>query len=137
MPAEDVDEVELRWPGWIIAQLTTITGQIEARLRKRYATPFGEPYPEVLRSWLTRMTTVRAYLKRGVNASDAQFQVVVDDAKAADLEIKEAADAVEGLYDLPLRDGNDASAISKGSPLSATETDPYTWTDVQAEAFSG
>jgi hypothetical protein len=57
-------------------------------------------------------------------------QKAKDDALAW---LKEAADAKDGLIDLPLRADTTASGISRGGPLAYTETSPYAWTDVQAE----
>jgi hypothetical protein len=133
MPAEDVDELEGRYPGWIATQLSEGSVRIDARLRKRYAAPFAQPYPEIVLSWLTRLVTFRAYLKRGVNPSDEQIADIRKDAEDAAGEIREAADAKEGLFDLPLRDAADASAISKGGCQVYAEASPWTWADRQRE----
>lgn len=133
MAVEDVDQLEVMQPGYLLAQLTTISARIEARLRKRYAVPFAAPAPEAALDWCTRLTTPRAYAKRGYNpSSDPSFaQLIADDAKAAEAEIDAAADAVNGLYDLPLRQDTTATGIVKGSPLGYSETSPYAWQTLQ------
>lgn len=134
MPAEFLDEIEDRTPGWIDAQLETQSRWVDARLSKRYAVPFAAPVPEVVRSWVTRLVTLRAYHRRGVDPSDQQIAEVAKDRDDALLEIKEAADAEIGLIDLPLRADTTASGISKTSTLAYTERSPYVGLDVQRTA---
>lgn len=136
MPDEDVEALETRYPGWLLSKLTNVSARLDSRLRKRYAVPFESPYPETAKGWLCDLVTLSAYLRRGVDASDAQFQIVLDESKKAEAEILEAADSNTGLFDLPLRSDSTASGISKGDPLVYSESDPYTWTDVQAEEFN-
>lgn len=139
MPGEDVDQLEVMQPGYLLSQLTTGTAHINAKLRKRYAAPFASPVPEAVLDWLTRKTTPRAYAKRGFNpSSDPSFvQLVIEDAKIAETEIDAAADAVDGLYDLPLRQDTTASGIAKGSPLGYSEQSPYAWQTLQQTAGRG
>lgn len=137
MPSGDVDAVESDTSGYTLSQLTGWSSRMNSVLRKRYAVPFASPYPEVVLDWLQRLVTPRVYLKRGVNPSDAQFGEVLQDAKDAWAEIKEAADSDTGLYDLPLKEMTESSAITQGGPFSYSEPGPYDWTDVQAQAVSG
>jgi hypothetical protein len=133
MPAVDVDALEAAAPNWLANQLLSASVHLDARLRKRYAVPFAAPVPEIVKMWVTRVVTLRAYLRRGVDASDLQFAEIKADADTAVAEVKEAADAAAGLFDLPLRADSTASAITAPSPLAYSESSPYTWTDVQAE----
>ncbi len=132
MPADHADAIQLVAPGWIDSQLVYWSGWIDSRLRKRYAAPFESPYPEAVTGWLARLVTVRAYLKRGVDPNDPQFEEIRADAERAMTEIKEAADGDVGLFDLPLRADTTAAGISKGGPLGYSEASPYVWTDEQA-----
>lgn len=132
MPQEGMDEVETCEPGFIDSQLQTVSALIDSRLRKRYNAPFPPgSVPEVVLDWLARIVTRRVYTKRGFNPSnDSSFvQAMVDDAIAAEEEMKEAADAKEGLYDLPLR--VEASGIQKGHPFGYSEASPYVWQTIQ------
>lgn len=136
-PDELFTEVETRYPGWIAAQCLAFSGQIDAVLRKRYATPFLPPYPQQVRIWLERLVTPRAYFKRGVDPHDQQINTLIEDAQRVWAELKEAADAQNGLYDLPLRDDTDGSGIVKNRVQFRADPDPYTGTDRQAKAYRG
>jgi hypothetical protein len=138
MPSTDVDDLETIAAGWVLAQLEQCSRWIDSRLRKRYDAPFDvATCPEIVKSWLTRLVTLRAYLRRGVDATDAQFDLIRADAESAATEIKEAADAVDGLFDLPLKDSDKATGITLGAPFGYSEPDFYSWLDVQAEAVRG
>lgn len=135
MPGGDVDAVEADVSGWIDAKLTSISAEIDARLAKRYATPFAAPYPEVLCDWLERIVTPRVYRRRGVNPADQQIAALDADAEAAWKAIAEAADSAVGLYDIPLRSNTTDTGIVKGTPLSYAEPSPYDFIDRQKEAI--
>lgn len=134
IPSEWVDEVEDRYPGFVELQCELATSHVDARLRKRYEAPFSEPYPLKAKDWVARRVVPRVLWRRGVDATDQQYLDLRDDAAAVEAELKEAADSVEGLYDLPLRSDTTTSGISKGGPLGYSEQSPYVWKDVQARA---
>jgi hypothetical protein len=121
MPEEDVDDLVARYPAFVAAQLEVLTGEIYSRLRKRYKTPFVEPVPIVAKGWLADMITPVLYARRGIDPSDDQMQQLRDAAARAREQIKEAADSENGLYDLPLLDSADGTAITKADPLGYSE----------------
>jgi hypothetical protein len=136
-PDEAFTDLESRYPGWLLAQLGAWSAWIDGRLRKRYAAPFALPYPVAVTGWLARIVTAAAYHKRGVDPTDQMVGQVIEDGNAARLEVAEAANGDTGLWDLPLRADTTATGISKGGPLGYTETDPYTWTTVQRDRYTG
>lgn len=133
MPGEDVDALELRYPGWIAAQLLQESAWLDSRLTKRYASPFASPYPTALLGWLTKLVTVRAYFKRGVDPLDAQYATAKEDADSVKTETLEAANSDIALFELPVKANNDASGVVKGGPFGYSEQSPYAWTDRQVE----
>lgn len=137
MPDTDVDALDVMYPGWIASRLAVGTSEINSRLRKRYTVPFATPVPEVILGWLADLVTPVLYERRGWNPGDEQAKSITDAADRAREQMKEAAEAEGGLYDLPLRDDGDASAVSRGGPLAYAEASPYAWMDVQAEAIRG
>lgn len=139
MPNADVSYVETKNPGFIAAQISIQQSRLDSRLRKRYAVPFVAPVPPVVLGWLSKLVTPDVYRKRGVNPSDPQLELVEKDRTTAEAEIKEAADSKDGLFDLPLNETATpvASAIAAGGPLGCSQTSPYDWVDVEAEALNG
>lgn len=107
------------------------SASIEAQLRKRYKTPFVSPFPKQLGTWLVWLTDVPVWMRRGVSSTDEQYAEYVRLRDLAFTQIREAADSEKGLYDLPLLETGDASAITKQGPRSYSETSPYVWQDVQ------
>ncbi len=133
VPPELIAWVNNRNATWLDAQLTMISGYLDGRLRKRYVVPL-QSVPETVKLWVTSIVTRRLYEFRGVDPTDAQFASIKAEADRAMLEIKEAADAEEGLYDLPLTAATgSASAATKGGPFVYSETSPYVGFDVQRE----
>jgi len=133
-PAAYVDAIEAAEAGWTLAQLNSLSGWIDGRLRKRYAAPFTAPVPETVRQWLAALVTHVVYLKRGVDPTDREMGNVVAWRDEARAEIKEAADSKDGLFDLPLRADTTTTGIVKGAPLGYAEASPYTWSKLQREA---
>lgn len=131
MPSAFVDELERREPGFVEAQLERLSAWIDTRLRKRYAAPFAAPVPAAVQGWLADLATERCYVKRGYSPQDEQSSTYASDAATARAEIQQAADAQNGLFDLPLRQDTTASGIVKGAPLAYTEASPYVFTDEQ------
>lgn len=133
-PSTYVDEMEAEQPGWLDQQLLIWSAWLDARLQKRYDTPFTAPYPVVITAWLARLVTLQLYLKRGVDATDNQYSDIRDADRITRDEIKEAADSVDGLFDLPLRADLNSTGIVRPTTFFYAEPDPYTWTDVQNDA---
>lgn len=118
-------------------RLAANSSRIDARLRKRYGTGgplqpiFVAPIPEIVLDWIERLTTRDCYARRGWNPGSEQDALVMKRADDADVELKEAADSKDGLFDLPLRDDGDVSAVTKGGPHGYSEQSPYVGLDVQ------
>lgn len=133
MPSADVDALNATEPGWIVQQLDSWSRRLDASLAKRYPVPFPSPFPEAVKEWLCRLVTVRAYLKRGVDATDSQWVTVKEDGDVTIEEVKQAADGAAGLFELPVSDAGGASAVTKGAPKVYSEASPYVWRDRQRD----
>lgn len=131
MPASFIDVLETQQPGFVAQQLELESARLDARLRKRYAAPFASPVPIVVLAWLTDIVTLRCWIRRGFSPTDEEAAVYVSNATTSANEVKEAADSVEGLFDLPLRQDLTASGIAKGGPRSYSEQSPYVWRQQQ------
>lgn len=133
IPPDYLDFIETAQAGWTAAKLAAWSRWIDARLKKRYAIPLPfvvhtDPlFPSQAQQWLCDLATFDAYLKRGIDPTDAQIQEIEARYKDAKAEITEAADAESGLFELPLRTDGTGQGVSKGAPLFATQSSPYTW----------
>lgn len=131
MPSSGVDELEAIEAGWVDAQLLSKSAWINARLAKRYATPFASASPpECVLDWLTRIVTWRSYLKRGVDPTDQQVAEMIADGKAAEAEVIEAADGEKSHFELPLREDTGGEGITRAKPRWYSETSVYCANDV-------
>jgi hypothetical protein len=137
LPGISLDEIENNYPGWLSATLVSFSAVIDARLAKRYATPFASPVSEQVKNWLVRLVNIRVLLKVGTNSNDSQVQILLDDANLVLAELKEAADAKEGLYDLPLRADTNVSGITKPTILTTSDPNPYIGLRTQATRSYG
>jgi hypothetical protein len=133
MPSDSVLALEERHPGWVVSRSEIRSARIDGRLRKRYDVPFLEPHPVIVIGWCVDLVTLDAYIKLGIAPSDAQMATIAAAADRAETEIREAADAQGGLYDLPLRADTTTTGI-RGGPLAYSEASPYVWRDVQYDA---
>lgn len=89
------------------------------------------PVPEIVLGWLTTLVTFDLYARRGINPSDPTFAQLQTDVERVTLEVKEAADSKDGLFDLPVSEDLD-SAVTTGGPLGFSDASPYAWQDRQA-----
>lgn len=130
LPTASLAKITTLYPGWLKKALERRSGFIDSQLIKRYVVPFAAPYPEIVLDWLENMVTYRCFLKVGVSPTDEQFVEFKGLDEKSELQIKEAADAVNGLFELPLRGAVQDGAV-KASPLASSEQSPYAWTDQQ------
>ena len=137
-PPGYIDTIEASHPGWVDRQLVRWSAWIDARLSKRYATPFDAASPPmIVEEWLARIVTHRCYLKRGVDPKDAEVAAIIADAEEAKAEIAEAAtaSATANKFELPLRaDAPGYVGVVRGAPLGYAEESPYTWAENQYTA---
>lgn len=136
LPAKWIADIELASPGWLARQLEHETARLDASLRKRYAVPFATDadVPLIVKGWLAKIMDLAVMLKRGVAATDEQFQEFKERAQGAVTEITSAANSETGLLELPLSTAaGGGSAVSVGGPKCYSEQSPYVWLDGQAE----
>jgi hypothetical protein len=88
------------------------------------------PIPEIVLGWLVAIVDVDVWRRRGVNPQDPMIELAVADRTAALAEIEEAANAKEGLYDLPTNDMSGDSTITRSGPLCYTESSPFVGADL-------
>lgn len=120
------------YPGFVQSQLELESDYILSRLAKRYG-PFIAPFPLAVKRWLAALVTLQCWQRRGFDPTDSTMQSVIDSAERAHAQLKEAADARDGLFDLPLRADVTLTGISRGGPISYTQTSPFVGKRLQRE----
>jgi hypothetical protein len=138
MPAEMIARLEAKAPGWLQTRLNAKSSWLNAKLPKRYDTPFTPPYPDIVLDWVAALVTPEAYAKIGFNPSSEQDKTsILDPAENAKDEIDEACDAQEGKFELPLRQNTSANGVTRGGTRVYSEQSPYVWADRQAATGRG
>lgn len=134
LPQPYVEQVIAQAPAFVLTALIDRSAYIDALCIKRYDAPFKDPYPNIVKRWLTHLVSLDVYMKRGFNPTDDDADLFVKQYDTAVQELKEAADSKDGLFELPLKQDTQAqSGISKGGPRSYSETSPFVWKREQRE----
>lgn len=119
-------------PMFVDNALEDRSAYIDSLLGKRYAVPFTvEPFPSVVLRWLTVLVSLDVYMKRGFNPTDDDAQLFVKQFDTTIQELKEAANAQDGLYELPLRQDLTGNGIVKGYARTYSESSPFVWKRIQ------
>lgn len=127
-------ELEAKRPGFLMTLATALSAGIDARLVKRGDVPFSQPYPEKVKQWVADLLTPRAFQALGVRATDEIQAEIAEQARAADAEIREAADPVNGCLVLPLTQGSTTLQATQPATTGYAEQSPYTWKHRQMDA---
>lgn len=140
MRREDFDDLVKRAGAvWVVTQFRIVSDRIDSLCEKRYATPFQQPYSDTVCGWAAALVLPVFALRMGFAPNDAAIEGSklswADLAASAEAQIKEAADAEKGLYQLPLRRDLRGDGVVHGTPLFYSEPGPYDWIDRQAEAI--
>jgi phage gp36-like protein len=136
LPVSYVEQVIAQAPTFLDLALEERSSYIDALCGKRYAVPFVEPVPNMVKRWLTALVSLDVYMKRGFNPTDDDADLFVKQFDTTITELKEAADAKDGLYQLPLKqDAAHAgqSGITKGFSRVYSEGSPFVWKRLQRE----
>lgn len=141
LPSEIVDVIETSSPGFTELQLELESAYIDSLLSKRYLVPFVLSAPLVVMRWLVDLVSLQVWLKRGFDGTQVDAQIYIDAATHAREDLRQAADAKDGLFELPLR-ADVPSAGGKPTIHSYSETSPFLGQRIQrvrgrAEDYQG
>lgn len=134
LPAEYIDAVEVCSAGYTELQLSYESAYIDSLLSKRYAVPFDptKPYPLILKRWLSALVSLQIWLRRGLDATQQDAEIYIEAAKQARLDLTAAANAQDGLFELPLRGDLPGIGTVRPKPTSYSETSPFLSQRIQA-----
>lgn len=135
MPPEDVDALEVQYPGFVARRIAKRESRMNDRLVNRYAVPFSSASPpDTAVDWVVAQVTLDCYMRRGWNPTSAQDLLVKEQSDKAEAQILEAANSDTGLFNLPIRQSSaGTTGVSKGGPFGYSETSPYVAFDRQAD----
>jgi hypothetical protein len=88
------------------------------------------PVPEVILGWLATLLDLDVMRKRGVNPQDPLLELMVESVNTVRLEVQDAVDGKDGLWDIPTNEDAD-SAVTTGGPMCYSESSPYVYADSQ------
>jgi len=132
LPASYVEQVAAQAPTFVDLALEERSAYIDALLGKRYAIPFQAPIPMIIKRWLTNLVSLDIYMKRGFNPTDDDAKLFEKQFDTTITELKEAADAKDGLYELPVKQTAEGqSGITKGFSRVYSEGSPFVWKRLQ------
>ena len=117
VPAAVLAEFETANPGRLEAMAEAISRVMDSYLMKRYATPFAEPVPEVVKFHGTQIMSHQLRVVIGFDPGSVQDEQIVKARDAAFAWLEQAANARDGLVELPLREPapgkGDVSGVSR------------------------
>lgn len=128
-------------PGSFDAIAQAVSRMFDARLAKRYVTPFDpvDP-PEAIKFHVGNVVAYQLWLKIGYDPGSQQDTNIKDARDESLAWLANAADSPEGTVELPRREDPtkaDVSAIKRSGPISYSEATPFEWVRRQAERARG
>lgn len=112
------------------------SADIRARLVKRYAVDFSDPgpVPDKIIKWLVLLVDIDVWKCVGGAPEGREDAWADKDRDRVEAELKEAADAETGLFELPPRntDPLGASAVNKGGPVVQSFNTIYGFFDAES-----
>ena len=131
VPAAVLDEFEVANPGRIIKIITAVSRLIDSHLFKRYATPFSDPVPEAVKFHGAAIVSHQLRVIIGFDPGSSQDAEIIQARKDAFTWLASAANAREGLVELPLREPDpgkkDASGVARRKARGFSYPDAMAW----------
>lgn len=103
VPGALLDTFEVDYPGRLDAMIEAVSRLIDSYLFKRYATPFAS-VPEVVKFHGCAILSHQVRIVIGFDPGSAQDQQIIAARDAAVAWLEQAANARDGLVELPLRE---------------------------------
>lgn len=104
VPGAVLNQFEDENPGRLLAMIEAISRLMDSHLFKRYATPFAEPVPEVVKFHGTQILSHQLRIIIGFDPGSRQDEQIVDARNAAFAWLEQAANSRDGLVELPVRE---------------------------------
>lgn len=131
VPGDVLDEFELAHPLRIDGMIESISRLVDSHLFKRYATPFSDPVPEVVKFHVAQIMSHQLRVIIGFDPGSRQDEQIVEARNAAFAWLEQAANARDGLVELPLREPatgkRDAAGVTRRKARAFSFDSPMAW----------
>jgi len=114
VPGPVLAEFDEANPGRLLAIIESISRLMDSYLFKRYATPFAAPYPEVVKFHGTQIMSYQLRIIIGFDPGSQQDDQIVKARDAAFAWLEQAANARDGLVELPKREPDPGKQDTSG-----------------------
>lgn len=133
--ALQVDELEERKPGQLMAMLEAMSCVMDSQLAQRGDVPFVAPFPRQIQIWLADLVTPRFFEALEFRPTDEiQLRILERERNASEM-VTKAGHPRDGLVILPLqRTSATMNQPREEVTLAFSESDPYASRQRQMEA---
>ena len=114
VPGPVLSEFDDNSPGRLSKMIVAVSRLMDSYLFKRYATPFKDPVPEVVKFHGTQILSHQLRVIIGFDPGSRQDEEIVNARNAAFAWLEQAANARDGLVELPLREPDAGKADAAG-----------------------
>lgn len=130
VPGAELDAFDAANPGRLDAMIIAVSRLIDSYLSKRYATPFAS-VPEVVKYHGTQILSHQLRITIGFDPGSQQDDQIVQARKDAFAWLESAANARDGLVELPLREPDpgkrDVTGVARRKARAFSYTTALDW----------
>lgn len=131
VPGPILAEFDESNPGRLVKMIEAISRLMDSYLFKRYATPFVDPVPEVVKFHGTQILSHQLRVAIGFDPGSQQDEQIIAARTAAFAWLEQAANARDGLVELPKREPDpgklDASGVTRRKARGFSHTSAMGW----------
>ena len=114
IPSSLLDELEANEPDTFSSMSEAVSRLVDSKLLKRYATPFEEPVPESIKLAVAQILSLQIRIRIGFDPGSMQDEQIVKARDDAMTWLEQAANAKDGLVELPLREPDEGQKDATG-----------------------
>ena len=114
VPGAELDAFETANTGRLELLIEAVCRLMDSYLFKRYATPFVDPVPEVVKFRVTQILSHQLRVIIGFDPGSQQDEQIINARTEAFEWLKDAVNSKDGLVELPLREPADGKTDTAG-----------------------
>ena len=132
IPREWVDDIAAKYPPeagqktWLLQQLELQASEVLAQLDTRYNTSrLASPYPMIIKKWISALVAADLVLLLWFQSNSSDVERYESRAQLARDQIKDAVNSKEGMWQLPLKEGDSTSKAQRSAVRYSSTTSPF------------